>query len=111
LVMSPRSREQRGTGDSSRIRVCLPVVKRVCVGCSIMIKLVYRGKEWELKAGMTARAAIKKVGLDPESVLVVRDGQLVTDDTILKDGDEVRLIAVISGGAENCFHFEGCPGR
>ena len=64
-----------------------------------------------MKAGMTARAAIKKVGLDPESVLVVRDGQLVTDDTILKDGDEVRLIAVISGGAENCFRFEGCPGR
>jgi sulfur carrier protein ThiS len=63
-----------------------------------VMKLLYRGKEWELKGGMTARAAIEKVGLDPEAVLVVRNGQLVTDDTLLEDEDEVRLLAVISGG-------------
>lgn len=61
-------------------------------------KLIYRDQEWELRSGMTARAAIKKIGLDPEAVLVVRNGQLVTDDTLLKDRDEVKLIAVISGG-------------
>jgi len=64
------------------------------------MKIVFRDQEWELKGGMTARAAIKKVGLDPEAVLIVRDGQLVTDDTILRDEDEVRLMAVISGGIE-----------
>jgi sulfur carrier protein ThiS len=62
------------------------------------MKLVYRDKEWELRGGMTARAAIKKVDLDPEAVLVVRNGQLVSDDTILAEEDEVKLIAVISGG-------------
>jgi sulfur carrier protein ThiS len=62
------------------------------------MKLVYRDQEWDLKGGLTARAAIKKVDLDPEAVLVVRNGQLVTDDTILADEDEVKLIAVISGG-------------
>lgn len=69
------------------------------------MKLIYRDQEWELKGGMTARAAIEKVGLDPEAVLVVRDGQLVTDDTVLRGEDEVRLIAVISGGieAQRCF--------
>jgi len=69
------------------------------------MKLIYRDQEWELKGGMTARAAIKKVGLDPEAVLVVRDGELITDDTILREEDEVRLIAVISGGmgTERCF--------
>ena len=60
--------------------------------------MVYRDKEWDLKGGSTARAAIKKVDLDPEAVLVVRNGQLVTDDTILAEDDEVKLIAVISGG-------------
>lgn len=59
---------------------------------------MYRDKEWELRGGMTARAAIKKVDLDPEAVLVVRNGQLVSDDTILAEEDEVKLIAVISGG-------------
>ena len=62
------------------------------------MKVIYRDKEWELKGGMTARMAIRKVGLDPEAVLVVRNGELVTDDTLLKDEDEVRLIAVVSGG-------------
>ncbi len=60
--------------------------------------MVYRDQVWNLKGGLTARAAIKKVDLDPEAVLVVRNGQLVTDDTILAEEDEVKLIAVISGG-------------
>lgn len=62
------------------------------------MKIIYRDKEWELPGGMTARDAIKKVGLDPEAVLVVRNGELVTDDVVLCDGDEVKLVAVVSGG-------------
>ena len=62
------------------------------------MKIIYRDKKWELPGGMTARDAIKKVGLEPEAVLVVRNGELVTDDVILSDEDEVKLIAVVSGG-------------
>lgn len=62
------------------------------------MKVIYRDKVWELPGGMTARHAIEKVGLNPEEVLVIRNGQLVTDDIILKDEDEVKLVAVISGG-------------
>jgi sulfur carrier protein len=62
------------------------------------MKLTCRGKVWELKGGLTARAAIQKVGLDPEAVLIVRNGELITDDIVLEEGDEVKLIAVISGG-------------
>lgn len=62
------------------------------------MKITYRDKAWELPGGMTAGDAIKKVGLDPEAVLVVRNGELVTDDVILSDEDEVKLIAVVSGG-------------
>jgi len=66
------------------------------------MKIAYRDNKWEMKGGSTARAAIKKVGLDPEAVLVVRNGQLVTDDTVLQEGDEIKLIAVISGGTGGC---------
>jgi sulfur carrier protein ThiS len=31
-------------------------------------------------------------------VLPVRNGELITDEVILKDGDELKLVAVISGG-------------
>lgn len=64
-----------------------------------MVKLTYRNKQWELTAGMTVRDAILKCGLNPEQVLAVRSGKLINEATILKDGDEIKLVAVISGGA------------
>ncbi len=63
-----------------------------------MIKIKYRKQEWELEGEYTVRQAIKKVGLNPESVLAVRDGELIVENTPLRDGDEIRLVAVISGG-------------
>lgn len=63
-----------------------------------MAKIVYRDQEWEVKGGMTVRDAILKVGLNVEAVLAVRDGRLITEDTVLKDEDEIKLVAVISGG-------------
>ncbi len=63
-----------------------------------MIKIKYRKQEWELEGKFTVRQAVEKVGLNLESVLVVRDGELVVEDTKLRDGDEIRLVAVISGG-------------
>jgi sulfur carrier protein ThiS len=62
------------------------------------VKLTFRGEEFTIKHGSTARHAIEKCGLSPEATLAVKRGELITDDTILKDGDEIRLVAVISGG-------------
>jgi sulfur carrier protein ThiS len=47
---------------------------------------------------MTIRDAVKKIGLQPETVLAVHDGKLVTDDTVLREGMQIRLVAVVSGG-------------
>jgi len=63
-----------------------------------MVKVIFRDKEWKLRPGMTVRDAILKVGLNPQAVLAVRDGKLINEATILRDGDTVKLIAVISGG-------------
>ena len=30
-----------------------------------MAKIVFRDQEWEVKSGMTVRAALEKIGLDP----------------------------------------------
>lgn len=62
------------------------------------MKLIYRDKTWELRGGMTLRDAILKVGLDPEAVLALRDGKLINEETILSEGDVIKLIAVVSGG-------------
>ncbi len=62
------------------------------------MRIVHRDKEWELEGRMTVRQAIEKVGLIPETVLAVRDGKLLTEDTVLEPDDEVKLISVVSGG-------------
>ncbi|MBN2149114.1 MAG: MoaD/ThiS family protein [Anaerolineales bacterium] len=61
--------------------------------------LILRNKEYEARHGMTLRMALKKLSIDPETVLATRDGEMITDDEILRDGDAIKLIAVISGGA------------
>ncbi len=62
------------------------------------VKLVLREKAYEVKAGMTLRHSLEKIELTPESTLAVRNGQMITEDEILQEGDIVRLVAVISGG-------------
>ncbi len=63
------------------------------------MEITYRGKKWELKGDITARDALKKIGVEPESVLVVVNDKLVTDDVVLKEEDKVKLVAVVSGGS------------
>lgn len=61
-------------------------------------KLVLRDKEYEVPAGITVREALQQVGILPETVLPTRDGELITEDERLKEGDVIKLVAVISGG-------------
>ena len=63
-----------------------------------MIKVTYRDKHWELPGHITVRDLIAKVGLNPETILAVKDGKLINDGTLLGDEVEIKLIAVISGG-------------
>ena len=62
--------------------------------------LKLRDKVYEVPAGMTVRDALLRLGIEPESVLPTRSGQLITDDEHLQDGEVIRLVAVISGGAQ-----------
>jgi sulfur carrier protein ThiS len=62
------------------------------------VKLTFRTREYSIKAGMTLRSVLQKLDIPVESVLAVREGTLITDDEILLEGDEIRLVPVISGG-------------
>jgi len=62
------------------------------------VKLILRDKVYEVHPGMALLDALKKNNIVPESVIAIRDGEMITDDEILKDGDVIKLIAVISGG-------------
>lgn len=60
--------------------------------------LILRDQKYEVKAGQTIRQALIEAGVPPESVLATREGELITEDTVLKEGEVIKLVAVISGG-------------
>ena len=63
-----------------------------------MVRIILRNKEYEVRAGMTLLSALQKIDVLPESVIAARDGELIEEDEILKDGEIIKLIAAISGG-------------
>ena len=63
-----------------------------------MVKIILRGKEYEVRPGMTLLSALRKIDILPESVIATRDGELIEEDEILREGETIKLVAVISGG-------------
>jgi sulfur carrier protein ThiS len=70
-----------------------------------LVKLILRNQEYEVRPGMTLLSALQKINVVPESVIATREGEMILDDEILKDGDVIKLIAVISGGSENDHRY------
>ena len=60
--------------------------------------IILRDQKYEVKAGSTLLAALNKLEILPESIICVRDGELITEDTILRNGETIKLVSVISGG-------------
>jgi sulfur carrier protein ThiS len=65
-----------------------------------MVKLILRTKEYEVKPGMTLLSALEKSDIIPESVIAMRDSEIILEDEILKDGEVIKLVQVISGGSQ-----------
>ena len=61
-------------------------------------KMILRKHEYEIKHGMTVRKALQKLDFEPDSVLATRNGELITDDEIVKENDVIKLVPVISEG-------------
>jgi sulfur carrier protein len=55
-------------------------------------------REVEVKGPKRVKDLLTELGLLPESVLVVRGDDLVTEDDTLRDEDRVEIRPVISGG-------------
>jgi len=48
--------------------------------------------------GRPVRSVLDELGMDPDTVLVIRAGELVTRETRLEEADEIEVRPVISGG-------------
>jgi sulfur carrier protein len=63
-----------------------------------MVKIILRKQEYEVRPGMTLQAALQKIDVLVEAVIATRNGEVIGEDEILQEGDEIKLIAAISGG-------------
>lgn len=62
------------------------------------VKLILRDKEFEVRPGMTLLSSLEKINVLPEAVLATREGEMILEDEILRDGEVIKLVSVISGG-------------
>jgi len=46
----------------------------------------------------SAQELLKELAINLEEILIVRNGELVTEDVLLSDTDDVALLSVVSGG-------------
>ena len=65
------------------------------------MKVVLRNprRELDLTGPVRVHALLDRLGVNRESVLVIRGETLVTGDALLDDADTVEIRPVISGGA------------
>lgn len=65
------------------------------------IKVLYRGKEIELpERRLKAKELLRKLGLSPLSSIVVKNGEVVSEEEYVEEGDNIRVINAISGGVQ-----------
>jgi sulfur carrier protein ThiS len=55
-------------------------------------------KEVELKEGATGLSLVEHLDLTPDSLILARSDKPIPIDDELKDGENVTLISVVSGG-------------
>ena len=67
----------------------------------VMIRIVDGSKEWRIKLGeekITVRELLEKIGLLSNEYVVVKNGQVVSEEETVDDNDEIVLYPVVSGG-------------
>ncbi len=64
------------------------------------MKVEFRGQTFNFSKRMKVRELLKELNLSPESTIVVRGEEVLTEDEWIEEEDEVRVISAISGGSQ-----------
>ena len=66
------------------------------------VKLYLRKQEFTIDdvIDLTVAKALKQLDLIPEAYLVIRSGEMITEHELIREGDVLKIIPVVSGGNE-----------
>ena len=56
-------------------------------------------REVDLEGGRPVREVLRELGVDPDTVLVIREGELITREAQVAQDDRLEIRPVISGGS------------
>jgi sulfur carrier protein len=65
----------------------------------VKVRLRNPDRELEVAGPRRVREVLADLGIDPDTVLVIRERTLVTREERLDDADEIEVRPVISGGS------------
>jgi sulfur carrier protein ThiS len=63
-----------------------------------MARVVMGEKVWEIKRRLNVLRFLQREGINPEEVLVLINGRVVTEDTVMEPDDQVVIKSVLSKG-------------
>lgn len=59
---------------------------------------IERTNEYKEVEAKTVKEALEKLKINPTTILISKNNELVTEDAKLNENDEIKLLSVISGG-------------
>lgn len=65
----------------------------------MLVHLRNPNRELEVEGPVRIRRLLEQLDISRESVIVIRDGELVPGDALLEDDADIEIRPVISGGA------------
>lgn len=63
-----------------------------------VIMRIPQQREWRLHGRQSVRKLLTRLGLNPESVIVIHQDTLLTPDEMVENGMEIEVRSAISGG-------------
>ena len=64
------------------------------------VNVIFRGKKKVLDLAKDSKVneIFSSLDINPETVIIKRDKEIILEDEILKDSDNIELVRIISGG-------------
>jgi sulfur carrier protein ThiS len=64
----------------------------------VPVTVIIRNQQQELPPEIPLKEALDLLGFSSETHMALREGEILSENEVLKDGDKVRLIPIMSGG-------------
>ena len=68
------------------------------ISISVFIDRENKNAKLELENNALVIDSLKKLNINPVTVIVSRNNELILEDEKLNDNDEIKILSVISGG-------------